>query len=286
MRKIYVPAGIGDSLWLMMKLINSGEKFDFILPGSEPRRGAQIFELLPQICNSVEYTRFYLPYNKIDRRNIVRKYNNFSEINEESFYLSANRHLEEGKRIEKFLPDLDTTYVMDYNTNKDDKDIASTVLLHDPLFHVGIYCSSYAGSKNWGTWTEREWFDLITLLNRRLGSEVEFVIIGAVWDLDLSTKLIELLKKNKITYSNVIGYSLGTTIEILKKLDYFIGFPSGLSIVNESLNKNGIMFYANQIKGIINTWASPDRIANGDIKECLFDEPIKIYKWMVDHKKI
>jgi hypothetical protein len=114
----------------------------------------------------------------------------------------------------------------------------------------------------------------------------KFVIIGAKYDEDLANMIMERLERAKIPFVDTIGQPLPVVIEMLKRLFYFIGFPSGLSILNETLQKSGLMFYGHKIKGIINTWAHPLRIKNGDIKECLFCEPQKIFDWLKNDYKI
>lgn len=278
MRSIVVPSGIGDFLWLAMKLVNTGEKFDIVIPESKPQRVHQLASLMPYLINSVKFQNG-LSYKKINTGNIQNTTKNWKGIKQNSFYLSANRHLEQGKRIETFLPDLDTSYTLDYNTTENDISTAKVFCsgLED---YIGIYCSSYAGSRNWGTWQEKEWFDLITLM----GKDYTYVIIGAEWDTDLADKLKHLL--GGYNFVCTIGQPLGLVIEVLKRLKYFIGFPSGLSILNETLGKDGLMFYATAIKSIINTWADPERIKNGNIKECLFTEPKIVYQWLKDNNKV
>ncbi len=44
MRKIVVPSGIGDAIWVLQLLVNQPEAFDWVLPGGAPRRGKQVFD--------------------------------------------------------------------------------------------------------------------------------------------------------------------------------------------------------------------------------------------------
>lgn len=271
---------------MMMKMMNSGERFDFLLPDGKPQRGKQLFDLLPQIANSATYIPG-LTYKKINRLNEQRRIPLWKNIREEEFFLSINDHLENGHRIEDWLPDLPVTWKVHYHISLEDcklhyqqKDIIGTQSL------IGIYCSSYAGSRNWGTWTEKEWTTLIKLIHEEFKGKYKFVLIGADWDVDLTEQVRRQLHQLKIPYYWQVGQPLGITIEVLKSLDYFIGFPSGLSIINESLEKDGIMFYSEAIKKIINTWANPERIKNGNIKECVFCEPKEIFKWILDNNKL
>jgi hypothetical protein len=110
--------------------------------------------------------------------------------------------------------------------------------------------------------------------------------------------------EKKIPAINTVGEDLATVIEILKRLDYFCGFPSGLSIINETLGKDGVIFLANVYQhvginrrginnkgektivtegGLMNNWADPVRIKNGNIKECLFCSPEQIFNWIEEN---
>lgn len=277
-------AGIGDNLWLMMKMMSSSnERFNFILDGHEPQRGKQLFDLLPQVAASATYDPI-LTYNRVKKGNIQKRKKLWKNIHDQLFYLTMNEHLEAGNRIEDFFPDLPTTFKIHYHTSLQDcKDYFSMKI---PKESIGIYCSSYAGSRNWGTWMEKEWLDLIKMIHIEYGGKYGFVLIGAKWDIDLSSGLAEGMRQAKIPHWWAVEQSLGTTIEILKGLKYFIGFPSGLSIINESLEKDGIMFYSEAIKKIIGTWANPTRIKNGNIIETVFTDPKKVFSWIVDNNKL
>lgn len=267
-------------------MMNSSEKFDFELPDGRPQRGKQLFDLLPQVAHSASYVPG-LTYKKINRKNIQRRKKLWSKVDDQHFFLSMNEHLEQGNRIEDFFPDLKTSFKVHYHTSLEDckyhYEQKKAIGDHDL---IGIYCSSYAGSKNWGTWMEQEWTTLIKFIHDEFKGRYKFVLIGAEWDVDLTDKVRLHLKHFNIPHYWAVGQSLGTTIEILKTLKYFIGFPSGLSIINESLEKDGIMFYSEAIKKIINTWASPERIKNNNIKECIFCDPQIIFKWIMDNGKL
>lgn len=281
MRTITIPPGIGDGIWLFMKLISTTEKFKVIMSDGQPQRGHQLAEILPQIIAQHQYAPG-LAYSLIAKRNITQSKRNWKDIKEQSFYLSANTHVEAGKRIEKFLPDLPTNFKLDYTTSKIDQVIADQ-LLPKGKSYIGIYTSAYSNARHWNGWQAEQWMELIEKLKTE---NTVFVIIGADYDIGIPQEIKEAMNKQKIKYVDAIGQPLGVTIELLKRLTYFLGFPSGLSILNETLGKDGLMFYASNIAGIINTWADPERIKERNIKECLFCEPGKIFEWLKDEYKI
>lgn len=276
-RTIKVCPGLGDNVWLIQKLIHANEKFHFQIPDGSPQRGKQIFDLLPQVTESASYVQG-LSYKKIDRENIQGRKRRWMDITEKSMYLTANRHLESNQRIEAFLPDLPTSYRLNYMTSEADHVAAGAILQDDSKAYIGIYTSAYSNSRNAGGWDALAWFKLIKLLYK--GKDICFVIVGAAYDVGIVEPLTLEMQAYNIPFIDTTGQPLGVVIELLKRFSYFIGFPSGLSIINETLGKDGVMFYMQKDKGIINMWAEPERIKEGRIKECLFCEPEKIYDWI------
>lgn len=290
-RKIIVPAGIGDSIWLLQKLMHAGEKFDFVLPGGNPRRGHQIFDLLPQVANSatyddgVVYEGKKLTTKKIRSENIILQPNRqtWDSIIEPQFCLSANEWLEAGKRIEGFLPDLPTSYKLPWQTTDDDvkKSVELIGTTADSSL-IGLYGSSYSTSRAWGFWDENKWAELADRIIA-IKPDAVFVVIGADWDLDLGTNLIKLLEERKYPYVKVIGETLGTVVEIMKRLKYFFSFPSGLGILAATLEAPVTMFYPPHLSLMMDAWADPVLIANGHYKGCQFCEPEQIMEWVIEN---
>jgi ADP-heptose:LPS heptosyltransferase len=285
MRTITTPAGIGDFAWLAQKLVHTGERFNIRLPDSTPQRGHQILELMPDLVNSYEYVPG-LSYSKLALANIQNRKRKWSRITPQEFSLSANQHLEGGSRLEDFLPDLPTAFKLNFATTATDRIKARDYLAEGPKY-IGIYGSAYKNARHshYNGYGPAEWLELIKRLHAGCNDFV-FVIVGAVYDEDLAGMLMTELLGTKIRFVNTIGAPLSVVIEILKKLHYFIGFPSGLSILNELIGKDGTMFYGDRVKGIINTWADPKRIKNGNIKECLFCPVSKIFDWLKNDYKI
>lgn len=280
-RLIRVPPGLGDCIWILQKLINAKEKFDFHLSNSKPQRGKQIFDLLPELCLSCEYVPG-LSYKALkETAKDVPKH--WTDITDKAFSLECNTHLEAGKRIEEYLPDLPMTYKLPYATTNIDKAMARTLVANHKLHekYVGIYCSAYSTSRNWGFWNVNQWFDFIQKIYAE-NRNIVFVIIGAEWDMDLTGILMIKLAANRIPFINTVGEPLGIVIEILKRLDYFIGFPSGLSIINETLHKKTFMFYPENLKLLSTAWPEESRIKSGDYLALLFCTPIEAFNYLMD----
>lgn len=282
MRTIMSPAGIGDNIWLLMKLINAKEKFKFQITASPPQRTKPLFDLVPNIAESCEYVNG-LAYDTIKKYNVCRAsfatQVKWKSVKDDRFFLSANQHLEMGRRIETFLPDLKTDYRLSYQTRVSDQvtltdDLRITDKLGSPL--IGIFGSSYSTTRAWAFWSEKEWFQLIHKIHAER-PEVVFAVIGASFDFDLGYKLIELLDIHKVPYFNTLGKNLSYVVELLKILDYFIGFPSGLSIMNETLGKDTLMFYPQHLDKMRYAWMEPGRQKTGAYTAPLFCDVDKAY---------
>lgn len=278
LRTITAPPGLGDFIWLAQKLVHTDEKFHIVMSEGMPQRGHQLLQILPDLIESHEYAP-NLPYSRLKKENIQNKKRNWGQIKEREFFLSANDHLENGIRIEEFLPDLPASYKLDYATSEQHTAIAEKILFDPKKRYVGLYTSAYSNSRNAGGWVMLDWFKLTRLMHGK-NKDICFVIIGAPYDVGITETLTEEMRAARIQFINTTGQPLPVVIELLKRLSYFIGFPSGLSIINETLGKDGVMFYNQKDKGIINTWADPGRIRAGNIKECLFCEPAVIFDWI------
>lgn len=284
-KRIIVPAGLGDQVWLLQKLVNTKEKFNFVLPGGNPRRGHQLAELLPQVIETSSY-KSGLSYEKIKHDNIQLKHNLWSEIKQNSFTLSANLWLEQGNKLIDFLPDLPLSHTLPWQTEKYKQKAVEDNQQYDGGL-IGIYGSSYSTSRAWGFWGEKMWFELIQLIHIQR-PKAAFVIIGASWDTDLSDQLEVLLLNNKIPYINTVGNPLGYVMEMMKLFTYAFYFPSGLPIINETLEGKSdcVMFYPPHLQKMQGTWSDPARTESNAFKECQFCEPREIFDWCLNTYKL
>lgn len=297
MRTITTTPGIGDVLFVFQKLINQPEKFhwriwDGVKNGvqAQPRRGHQIFDLFPQLTESFEYVP-NMGYGRIKKSN---PYHGRWDTAPQEMILEANSHLEAGKRIEDFLPDLKTSFTLPYVLPKERH--AQIRALNMPMLHpdtppyIGIYTTSYGNARYASAWVLNEWMELIKLI-QGLRKGYKFVFIGAPYDVGISDEIMARMASND--FINAIGQPLPVTIEVLKRLEMFIGFQSGLSIINETIGaKQTVMLYNHALERMMNTWPDPERIKSGAYKGCTFGpphdmlQPKKLFEWMVENGKI
>ena len=276
LRTVGVCAGIGDNIWLIQKLRHAREKFAFCMTDDEPKRGKQIFDLAPDVTGHFEYGRFNA--FKVLQNNIQDHIPRWQDIKQSSFYLSINHHLEIGKRIEEFLPDLPVSFRIDWKTSEFEKMLAAKSLSRpEPV--IGLYGSSYSSVRSWGFWKAPEWTDLAVRV-RTLIPEARFAVIGATFDTDLANDLVLSLQRLGIPVTPIVGMSLGTVVEVMKKLTYFFSFPSGLAMLATTIGTPTLMFYPKHLEAMIDAWAAPNDIADLTYKGMPFCEPEKAMAWV------
>lgn len=277
MTTVVVPSGIGDILWILAKLQHVG-RFSFIVPDAGPHRADSLLSLLPHLAQSIRYEPEWT-YRKILVQNDARHGRAWSELSSKpKIVLSANEHLEGGKRLEMFLPDLPYAYVDDFRTTAADRNYAERVLSQGMT--IGIYTSSLSNSHAHGGWELDQWLYFCA----RLGLlRPNFVLIGAEYDRTLTIPLASALAQLGFACKEVVGRPLGSVIEVLRGLTYFVGFPSGLSVIREMLRQDGLMFYGFSQSGIIGAWAEPERIQAGKIYERLFLSPADASSLVLNH---
>jgi ADP-heptose:LPS heptosyltransferase len=278
MRIIKTCQGLGDAAWVLQKLVNAKERFNFQIHAGSPQRGKQIFDLLPQIAASCEYVPG-LPYSVVGPRNIQRQKKYWRLIQEQEFFLSANEYLESGQRIETFLPDLPTSYSLPFQT-AEWEEVVKTDFPEGP--YIGIYASAYSTARAWGFWGSTGWFDLIWEMHQYI-PEATFVQIGADWDIGVADEIRALMVADHVPFISTIGKPLGYVIEMMKRLTYGFYFPSGLGILSGLLARPSVMFYPEKsLPKLPRTWCDPELIGSSTFKECFFCTPKQIADWVKD----
>lgn len=252
-----VPSGIGDNIWLFQKLLSTGQKFHFQIADTKPQRGKQIFDLMPQLVESVKY----VPMNIREclRESCTNNGAKFSDLDPNGeYFLSFNTALDNGTHITDLFPDLNIQYTYlpfktdDYTSN------AFNLMQDNSKYYCGIYCSAYKNNKNWGGWSVNDWFNLCKNIAdevmQKHHKKTVFVIFGASYDMDLTTELIERLNNSKFLCLPIIDNPLGLVIELISNLKYFVSFPSGLPVIATTLNIDTLMLYPPKLEKLMYSW--------------------------------
>ncbi len=264
---VHVPAGIGDIAWVMMKLqqaLGSNGTCDLLVSGEGPKRGLEFAELYPCV-KSVKYSD--VGYQEIHKKSRAKDSGSLELDfeNGQPIYLSANSHLELGNRIESYLPH----YPVKYDLHNLDHLGYQGPPMHDDVFKIGIYPSSYKTNKEWNCGTPEIWCDRIEALHshfvQRVGGDVQFFLIGAVFDRRFATEIERIMSKRKLKYmTNTVGLlHISTTIQMIDCLDVLVSFPSGIGIIGSMVDTPTVMMMPTHLRPMEYKWVDPKAVSQG-----------------------
>lgn len=261
MRVIGVPSGIGDVSWMYSKLCHIDETIRFEIADGWPYRTREFLQMLPRVAEC-DYDRQMHYDDILSFENIhgLLKYGlTWNELEDRFPYgrlmLECNRHLEMGRRLEEWLPDLPCNFHYDINTKPIDRVRALELIDEMPKPIIGISAASYRGSEAWKTWGYAEWSPFLKWIANKTGGSV--LLMGGFWD-DLTHSLAE------DGYRDVVGKtSFGTAIELQKELDLYVGFSSGLGIIRTVLSKKTYMMWPEHQQALASSWAPLEMLENG-----------------------
>lgn len=270
MRVIGVPSGIGDVSWMYSKLVHIGESIRFEIADGWPYRTREFLAMLPGVVES-EYDRT-MRYDDILSFESMHGFMQYGltwcsikeRLPEGRILLEANRHLEMGRRLEEWLPDLPCNFHYDINTKPIDSINALEWLAELPKPIIGVSAASYRGSEAWKTWGYDEWSPFLKWLEEETGGSV--FLMGGFWD-DLTHSLAADGHKNSVGKT-----STGTMVELLRLLDLYIGFSSGLGILRTVLKKKVFMMWPEHQVALASSWAPLDMLEAGTYSHMLWKD--------------
>lgn len=283
MLKFRVPAGIGDISWAYSKLHNFNEPLHFFISDDEPRRALEFCKMLPNVAEAeYAHNNFHeLVDNSFPARTPKKEILKKARMGPTNF--CPNRHLEAGNRLDTYIPELETTLHYSLKTPNADITYAENTIKTLPNT-IGIYPSSYHTAACWNGWHLKEWKDLICLLYQKYPT-LNFVLIGAHWDQPFCHDLSNLI--TGIPHVNLAGHtSIGCTLEIIRRLTYFISFPSGLPIMANVLRTPTFMFFPLHLGKLFHTFADPIDIHNRFFTPSFFESPLKVFHYISEIYRI
>jgi hypothetical protein len=271
-----LPSGIGDVSWVLSKIVNVKDDYTFHIQVADgwPYRTIPFLKLFPWI-ESVEYGDFaYGDILAFSTCHDLSTWKNISECGFGRILISPNLHLEQGKRLEEWLPDIPTDFHYHIPTSKEDYESALAILMgwHKIYNVYGISAASYRGSEAWSTWGFKEWSDFIKLW-QSVEPEARFILMGGFWD-DLTFALYESFGSNCI---NAVGKTfIGAAVEIHRKLKGYVGFSSGLGIIRTVLGLKTFMLWPDHQVELSTSWAPPEMLSSGTYMASLWRSPEEV----------
>jgi len=283
-----VPSGIGDISWMYSKLMNIPEvadgsmKMEVLIADGWPYRALPFVQLLPLVSASDygnhEYDEIvtFEKFHKLDYRKTT--WDQVRKMGFGMYFMQNNHFLEEGRRLEEWLPDLPANFHYPMKVTEDDSKVADRLLeKKDRAPIVGIFGSSKRGVKLWKGWLADEWFEYISLLHQNY--DCQFLLMGAQWDHEIMDEIQFLLTKVKIPFINVVGKtSISVAIELMKRLNYFTCFSSGLNVLATIVKTPCCTMWPEFQDGLRYRWAPTDLIASGDYRAYIWTEPRTVFR--------
>jgi len=253
---VNVYPGIGDILWVFHRLQGLFPILDINISGKGVRRSLDFVNMIEGVRN--------VSYKDISRPEIKSKTVHDVDLREyegKDFFLEANTWLESGKRIEDWMPKTDNFVKEVKFKPMPTHPFVNTLQKRNNETYIGIYTSNIKNNKVNGM-TPDLWAKYIAEISSGYENPKIF-IIGAEYDKDMGIKIKHLLSlKYKVHAMITIGYKIHETMGLLKKLDFIVGFPSGICILSNMFKIPNVMFMTTKLKKMHLTWVDKDLINN------------------------
>lgn len=281
--RVELPAGIGDFSWTWSKLSTLGVPIDIRISADNPPRTQPLVELLPGVDKADSKG---MPYHDL-RRVALSKHTRKEFLLENvgsglRLPLEANTHLDAGGRIEAWLPDVGVDH--HYPINVPDGHVAAA----EATFPTGrpylaIFCASRPGILNWKAWAETQWIEFLQMFQRQV-ADWPVALLGAGWDTKFAGELEARARAAGVrTLVNLTDkLPLGGSLHLIRKARYFIGFPSGLSVLAHVMKCPATMFYPVSLNPMIGAWSTKEMTGSNTFHETLFCHPETLMRWLRD----
>jgi len=272
--RILTYPGIGDFSWCYSKLVNLGRPLEVVyrVPARVKNPGGAVHHRLKPLLSLLPLVKSErheaLPPSLLDGdAPTIQELHSVSRT-----HFAINAHLEAGKRIEEYVPELPTSF--HYELNRDPKHIReANELLKGKRDYLLIYPSAKQNVENWKGWGPKRWAEFVHLYRKKHGP-TPVVVTGAAWDSQLANHVTKQIG-NDVT--NLAGRTiLGTTVELIRRSRYFVSFPSGLAVLATVIRSPVYMFYPSHLEPMMFAWADPADIESKRYLASLWQEPEKV----------
>lgn len=255
---ISVPSGIGDLSWMYSKLKHV-EPLKWLVSEGWPARSVPFLKLLPNVKAS-DYGPFnyhdIISFEQSQMIPISPSWEMLKTYQGDNIFLEANRHLELGKPLADWLPDLPTDYHYRIEIPEEEVRRADRLLLDLERPIWGVSAASYRGSEAWKTWGVQPWLQFLRMWKEFAGGTI--LLLGGHWD-DLTFALA-----CDGGYADLVGKtSVPMALSIVRDIEGYIGFSSGLGIVRTVFNKPTLMMWPEHQVELSRSWADPEMIESG-----------------------
>jgi hypothetical protein len=273
---LYVPPGIGDFSAMYSKLCNLNREIYIRTSNDSPNRLSPFLELLPNLKDAG-----YAGHDAmVAVSNTLPPGTDLSSIQDGDYFLAINRFLEEGGRVADWVPGK-TTYHYKMNLwdypEKADEFFLTIPARRGPI--VGVYCSAYGNARHWGFWTYEKWRTFLELVSSVLPEDTQYIFLGAEYDVQIAEQLQVWMEAVGLQSHLTLGlFHIGTTIEIIRNLDYFFVFPSGLGFLADVVDTPHMMWFPHHLSPMMGTFCDPENYEARQSFHLEFSEPESAFK--------
>lgn len=205
--------------------------------------------------------------------------------------LVPNRHLEEGKRLETWLPGerVNWTFMDDFLFShreiRDADAVAKNVGSFAVFFMASLAGNTTAGHNRGPLWTPDEWVRLGAELHER---GLAIVVVGAEWDRDYFDAMIRPRVAGLAWWHDRIGsWPIGMTYAVIRRSRMVAAYQSGIGIVAHYLGIPTVIWWRRKRPGhpedsispssyvahdekMASAWARPDAVESGDLLPAIY----------------
>lgn len=278
--KFLVPPGIGDVSWLyskfryLSKLVN--RDVIFYSPNQEKcNRSVYFCDLLPDIINGGIGINCN-PIGKGIKSNTT--IDHIVSMAENSICpLEVNSHLESGKRIEEYIPDLPIDYHYPLDIPQECINKAEGIISGMSRPIIAVYVSglkTQTGAQ--AIWKLHEWSYFLNNVHNNLGGSIVF--IGAEYDRERLEQIISGIDAG-IPYNTIIGQHLGAALHELSLCDIMVSYPSGIGILANVLRVPGLMLLWKSVRLLCDTYADPKDLADDSYRVWVEPSMYEAVEW-------
>jgi hypothetical protein len=254
------PSGIGDVSWLVSALWSvRAEIGRFDVLDGYPYRTVPYLEHLgfgSAYDKGLTYPMIqqFEQVHGYDAQAAGRSWSRITSLGTATVPLECNRWLELGRRLDAWLPDIPCDFHYQIPQLPEHTAGAARVIARAMAAHpmsagpvVGISCASYRGSEAWKTWGRDDWVDC---LRRVMQLGWRPLVLGGAWD-DLSYAVA-----CELELPDIVGKtSVPEMIEVLRWLDSYIGFSSGLNVIRTVLDRPAFALWPDFQQELSTSWA-------------------------------
>jgi hypothetical protein len=272
-----LPPGIGDCSWVYSKIAALAETRGIAVRvgASGLARSLSFVQLLPHV-DCLGWGPQFSESSKF-----VDFHTDLASLEPGEYSLFANPWLEDGHRLLDAWPKQETRYHYRIDTTPAMVARAKQIVGNAQRPVIGFYCSSGRRDDRWqNIWSTGDWLQLLQGA-AKLVPGATFVAVSALYD-TRTASVARILRDRGYHVRECIGPHIGVTIEVMRRLEYFFAYPSGLGILGDVIDTPTLMFYWPGFHDrFIDTYADPKNVENGRHLNLLFPpvpEALAVFK--------